>query len=162
MVWEEDTRLVTVGSKSYRVKRYDGPLNGISQATVLLSWHEKAFGEDQALRAFICTEEGMSEEQILEHYAHRWPVEIYIRQGKSQLALNRYQIRELKGIKRYWSLLMLTYSYCCLGVQDEPCSFAKGFYSARQQTQQEIYRWIYEQGRLKKPIEEVFSTLKTA
>ena len=47
--------LVTVNKRKYYVYRYEGNLNGIENAVVLLSYPEKAFGNPKALRAFIST-----------------------------------------------------------------------------------------------------------
>lgn len=48
--------LVTVGSWSYYVYRYEGSLNGIENAVVLISYPKNAFHVSKALRAFISTE----------------------------------------------------------------------------------------------------------
>ncbi|MFR8018972.1 MAG: hypothetical protein ACLU7M_06125 [Mediterraneibacter gnavus] len=45
--------LVTVKKRNDYVYRYEGNLNGIENAVVLLSYPEKAFGNPKALRAFI-------------------------------------------------------------------------------------------------------------
>ena len=45
--------------------RYEGNLNGIENAVVLLSYPEKAFGNPKALRAFISTNVDLSTQEIL-------------------------------------------------------------------------------------------------
>lgn len=50
---EEDVRLVTVNGSSYWIYRYEGALNGIANAVVLLCWPKQAFGEPKALRPFV-------------------------------------------------------------------------------------------------------------
>ena len=52
--------LVTVKKRKYYVYRYEGNLNGIENAVVLLSYPENAFGNPKALRAFISTQELVS------------------------------------------------------------------------------------------------------
>ena len=52
--------LATVKKRKYYVYRYEGNLNGIENAVVLLSYPEKAFGNSKALRAFISTQELVS------------------------------------------------------------------------------------------------------
>ena len=52
--------LATVKKRKYYVYRYEGNLNGIENAVVLLSYPEKAFGNPKALRAFISTQELVS------------------------------------------------------------------------------------------------------
>ena len=51
-VTEKGFVLVTVKNRTYYVYRYEGNLNGIENAVVLLSYPEKAFGNPKALRAF--------------------------------------------------------------------------------------------------------------
>ena len=51
-VTENGFDLVTVKNRKYYVYRYEGNLNGIENAVVLLSYPEKAFGNPKALRAF--------------------------------------------------------------------------------------------------------------
>ena len=51
-VTEKGFDLVTVKKRKYYVYRYEGNLNGIENAVVLLSYPEKAFGNPKALRAF--------------------------------------------------------------------------------------------------------------
>ena len=75
------------------VYRYEGNLNGIENAVVLLSYPEKAFGNPKALRAFISTNAALSTQEILSWYVCRWPIEVFFRQCKEKLALDGYQIR---------------------------------------------------------------------
>ena len=69
--------LVTVKKRNYYVYRYEGNLNGIENAVVLLSYPEKAFGNPKALRAFISTNVSLSTQEILSCYVCRWPIEIF-------------------------------------------------------------------------------------
>lgn len=54
-VTQEGFDLVTVKKRKYYVYRYEGNLNGIENAVVLLSYPEKSFGNPKALRGFIST-----------------------------------------------------------------------------------------------------------
>lgn len=101
--------LVTVGSRSYYVYRYEGNLNGIENAVVLITYPKDAFQVPKALRAFISTDVSLSTQEILDKYADRWPVELFFRQSKDKLSFDRYQIRSSKGIHRYWLLMSLAH-----------------------------------------------------
>lgn len=57
--------LVTVKKRNDYVYRYEGNLNGIENAVVLLSYPEKASGNLKALRAFISTNVALSTQEIL-------------------------------------------------------------------------------------------------
>ena len=108
-VTEKGFDLVTVKNRKYYVYRYEGNLNGIENAVVLLSYPEKAFGNPKALRAFISTNVALSTLEILSCYVCRWPIEVFFRQCKTRLALDTYQIRSSKGIQRYWLLMSMAH-----------------------------------------------------
>ena len=159
---EVDVNLVKVEESSYWVHRYDGKLNGIKKAVVLLSWPEDALFKDGALKVFICTETELNTQVILSHYSKRWPIEIFFRQNKMELGLNRYQIRSAKAIKRFWILSMLTYIYCVTGTSESFCTFGKGLKLASNEVERNKYTWIYEQSQAGVPINQVFEALKIA
>lgn len=117
--------LVTVKQRQYYVYRYEGNLNGIENAVVLLTYPKKAFGKEKALRAFISTNTALSDEEILNLYVTRWNIEVYFRSCKSKLAIDRYQIRSAKGIKRFWLIASLVYLLACL--ESEHFCFSDGF-----------------------------------
>ena len=73
-VTEKGFDLVTVKNRKYYVYRYEGNLNGIENAVVLLSYPEKAFGNPKALRAFISTNVALSTLEILSCYVCRWNI----------------------------------------------------------------------------------------
>ena len=114
-VTHSDFNLVTVKNKNYYVYRYEGKLNGIENAVVLLNYPEKAFGNPKALRAFLSTDVSLSTDEILSCYVCRWPIEVFFRQCKDKLALGSYQIRSAQGIRRYWLLMSLSHYICVTG-----------------------------------------------
>ena len=117
-----DTSLVTVGGREFYIWRYEGKLNGITNAVVLLSYSKNAFGQKQALRMFISTNVDLSTQDILEIYVSRWPIEVFFRSSKSKLGLDTYQVRSQKGIDRYWLIMSLTHYLCCI-CKGGYCSF---------------------------------------
>lgn len=90
---KEPFHLVTVKGRRYYVYRYEGDLNGFENTAALLSYPEKAFGKEKVLRVFISTNAVLSDEQILHLYVSRWEIEVYFRDCKSKLAVDRCQIR---------------------------------------------------------------------
>jgi len=109
---DPDVSFVTVGSREFYVYRYEGELNGVPNAVVILSYPKEAFGDPKALRIFISTNVGLSTQEILETYTKRWPIELFFRQSKSKLALDKYQIRSRLGIQRYWLIMSLVHYLC--------------------------------------------------
>lgn len=118
--------LVTVKQRQYYVYRYEGNLNGVENAVVLLTYPKNAFGKEKALRAFISTNAALSDEEILNLYVTRWSIEVYFRDCKSKLALGSYQIRSANGIKRLWLIASLVYLLACL--ESVRFCFAEGFH----------------------------------
>lgn len=135
--------LVTVKKRKYYVYRYEGNLNGIENAVVLLSYPEKAFGNPKALRAFISTNVALSTQEILSCYVYRWSIEIFFLQCKDKMALDGYQLRSAQGIKRYWLLMSLAHFMCIAGT-GEFCSFETGYHKICGIVQLEKYRYLFQ------------------
>lgn len=140
---KEDVRLVTVNDSSYWMYRYEGALNGVDNAVVLLCWPKQAFGEPKALRAFCCTDISLETETIASYYAKRWPIEIFFRQSKTNLGFDTYQVRSAKAFIRLWILLAWTHLYCTIGL-GSPCPFGDGLRSVRKQVQRDRLQFVYE------------------
>lgn len=56
---------MTVGGREFYVYRYEGKLNDIPNAAVILSYPKEAFGNPRALRVFISTNAELSTQEIL-------------------------------------------------------------------------------------------------
>lgn len=96
---DPNVSLVTVRNREFYVYRYEGNLNGIENAVVLLSYPKEAFHEPKALRVFISTNVALSTQEILDIYTERWDIELFFRESKRKLALDKYQIRSKTGIQ---------------------------------------------------------------
>ena len=151
-VSHSDFNLVTVRNQKYYVYRYEGKLNGIENAVVLLSYPEKTFGNSKALRAFLSTNVSLTTDEILSYYLCRWSVEVFFRQCKDKLALDRYQIRSAKGIQRYWLLMSLAYYICVIGTEKSD-SFENGYYPICDIIQQEKYWYLFQCAKTSKNFE---------
>ena len=103
--------LVTVGGHEYWIHRYEGALNGIDKAVVLLSYPQNAFGNKKALRVFICSDLGLSDGEILSHYTHRWKIEVMFKQQKMYLGLKSFMVRSTKAIDRLFVILVLAHFF---------------------------------------------------
>jgi len=90
---KSDASLVTVGKGRYWMYRYEGKLNGIDNAVVLISYPEKAFGKPEALRAFLCTDTALETSVILQYYRNRWDIEVFFKQQKNIFGFDGYQMR---------------------------------------------------------------------
>lgn len=76
-VHKADVDLVTVNSSNYYIYRYEGPLNDVENAAILLSWPAESFRNANTLKAFLCTDISLDNSTILQHYIKRWPIETF-------------------------------------------------------------------------------------
>jgi hypothetical protein len=156
-----DVHLVTVNGSNYWVYRYEGALNDIENAVVLLCWPQDAFQQPKALHAFLCTDVSLDTKHILESYSQRWPVEIFFRQTKGNLGFDGYQVRSIRSIERLWTLLSLTHLYCTIGL-GHPSPFGDGLRETRRHVKIDYIHWIYDCGKKQIPIQYLFKHLKLA
>ena len=70
---------VTVKVRKYNILRYEGNLNGIDNAVVIISFPVGEMNNPKALRAFISTDVSLSTEEILNFYVERWDIEVFQR-----------------------------------------------------------------------------------
>lgn len=158
---KNDVHLVTVNNSKYWVYRYEGNLNGIDNAVVLLCWAENSFNKAGELHAFLCTDTFLDDQKILEYYSKRWPIEIFFRQTKNNLGLNTYQVRSAQSIDRVLFLISLTYTYCSIQ-ENANDSFSKGLLICRNEVKKDNIQWIYESAKNNVPIETVFRVMNIA
>jgi len=157
-IWKTDSNvnLVTVGKRQYYVFRYEGNLNDLEDAVVLISYPKDAFGFPHALRAFICTNCSLSTQEILDLYLERWPIEIFFRQVKQKLALDKYQIRTSTGIRRYWLLMSLAHYICCFGASTF-VPLQEGLVALQNALLKERITYIYQCGFAREPLDNLLA-----
>ena len=153
-IQESDANLVTVGKKRFWVYRYEGNLNDIHNAAVLITYPENAFGKANALRAFLCTDVSLDTPTILEYYRKRWKIEVFFKQQKNLLGFSGYQMRSLNGIDRFWILLSLVSFYCVVG-GEQLVPLGDGVRSLRFNILLDIARSFYEAGRAGIPFDSL-------
>ena len=108
-------RPITVKGRTYMVYRYEGPLNKIDNAVVLLSYPAGAMGKKCALRVFLCSDSSLSDETILEYYSHRWTIEVLFRSHKRYMGLKSFMVRAAKALDRLLLVLALAHFFFSCG-----------------------------------------------
>lgn len=139
---DADVSLVTVDHRQFYVYRYEGKLNDIENAVVILSYPKEAFLNPKTLRVFISTDTSLSTQEILDTYVCRWPIEVFFRESKRKLALDKYQIRTCKGTQRYWLIMSLVHFMCCTCKEDSN-SFEIGYQHLKQTIKNEKIGKLY-------------------
>ena len=158
----KDLSLVKAGGHEYYVYKYQGKLNDLKEAAIVLSWPKNALFYEKALKAFISLDPNIDAQTLLNHYVHRCPIEIFFRESKRRLGLDDYQVRSERSIRRYFILLMLTYVYCGLEVSSGTLNFSKGLKKTRKEAVRNQTAWIYNQAQAGIPLMQVFEALKVA
>lgn len=151
---KQKTNLVTVGSRKFYVYRYEDKLNGRVNTVVLISYPENAFHDPKALHAFICTDVSLTTMKILDAYVEQWSMELFFRQSKEKLALDKYQIRSSQGIHRYWLLMSLVHLLCCTKT-GKFCSFEDGYAYFQREFDRERILYIYQCGEKNLPLDNI-------
>jgi len=108
--------LVTVKGHAYWVHRYDGPLNKIPRAVVLLTYPEDAFGHPNALRVFLCSDFSLDDKTILAYYSHRWSIEVMFRSQKRYMGLKSFMVRSVMAFDRLLIILSLAHFFFTCGL----------------------------------------------
>ena len=148
--------LVTVERRKFYVYRYEGELNDIPNAAVVISYPKEAFSNPNALRVFISTDVSLTTQEILDIYTCRWQVELFFRESKRKLALDKYQIRTQTGAERYWLIMSLVHYICC--TYDGFChTFEDGYHYLKQKVKEEQTANLYNSIRNGMPFEKVLS-----
>lgn len=104
-----ETSLVTASNNKYYVYRYEGKLNDIENAVVLISWSQKDLSDKPCF--LISTDISLDNQTIISYYEKRWDIEVSYRYHKSALGFDEFQVESLKSINRYWSMVFLTYTF---------------------------------------------------
>lgn len=149
----------TIGSSAYRVYRYEGKLNLLENAALLLCWKEGDGFESKLMKAFLSTDISLSNEEILCYYSKRWDIETYFRTAKVQPAMDRYQVRSTQAIDRYLTLLMfstLYYQY------DSQGSLNDGLHHYRIQKKHDMIEYIYNQAKSEVTLDQIKTWLSVA
>ncbi len=108
--------LVTVKGHEYWVHRYQGPLNKISDAVVLLTFPKEALGNPNALRIFLCSDLSLDDETILDFYSHRWKIEVMFRSHKRYMGFKSFMVRTVKAFDRLLTILCLAHFFFTCGL----------------------------------------------
>ena len=148
--------LVTVGNRQYFIHRYEGKLTDLNDVVILISYPKDAFGLPQALRAFICTDTSLSTQEILDLYLERWSIEVFFREAKQKLAMDKYQIRSSKGIRRFWLLMSAAHLICCTGSEQLLPSHI-GYHTIQKCIAIERVTYIYNCGAERVPLDIVLA-----
>ena len=104
-----ETSVVTASNNKYYVYRYEGKLNDIENAVVLISRNKQNLSDKPSF--IISTDVSLDNKTIISYYEKRWDIEVSYRYHKTALGFDEFQIQSLESIHRYWSIIFLTYTF---------------------------------------------------
>lgn len=108
-ICKNETCPVTVGDNKYYVYRYEGKINDLKNAVILMCWSKSDLSDKPAF--VISTDVSLDTSTILEYYQNRWDIEVSYRYHKNSLGFDEYQVESLTSIKRFWSMVFMTYTF---------------------------------------------------
>lgn len=106
---KDDTCPVTAGDSTYYVYRYEGKINDLENAVILICWSKEDLSDTPAF--IVSTDISLATSTILEYYQNRWDIEVSYRYHKNSLGFDEYQVESLTSIKRFWSMVFMTYTF---------------------------------------------------
>ncbi|MCX7921559.1 MAG: IS701 family transposase [Clostridia bacterium] len=106
---KDETCPVTAGEDTYYVYRYEGKINDLENAVILICWSKKDLSDKPAF--IVSTDVSLTTSTILEYYQNRWDIEVSYRYHKNSLGFDEYQVESLTSIKRFWSMVFMTYTF---------------------------------------------------
>ena len=92
---------ISLNGEAFKVRRKTVYFNGIGKAVLLISKRMK----DRSKRYILSTDMTLSNEEILRYYSCRWDIEVGYLYCKDRLGMGHYQMRKLKAIEKYCSLV---------------------------------------------------------
>jgi hypothetical protein len=158
---ENDLDLVTVKGTKYFVYRYEGKVNNLENAVILISW-EKEFDKNKSPMYLISTDVTLDNETIIRYYSKRWEIETSFRYLKDRLGFDHYQMRSLKGIRRFLRIQYLAYNYLELYRQQDfsRSNLGELIDHLKESNFKKIIEFIYDCSTLKIDKATIYQSLK--
>lgn len=109
LIAQDETHPVTVGDTTYYVYRYEGKINDLENTVILISWGKKDLSDKPVF--IISTDITLEDSTIISYYQKRWDIEVSYRYQKNSLGFDQFQVESLESIKRFWSMVYMTYTF---------------------------------------------------
>ena len=100
--------VVTVKDKEYRVYSYKGKITGFDDVLINICY-EVAGSSFKAPFYILSTDLKLDATTIIEYYSKRWGIEVNYKYFKSNLGFDKYTVRSLQSIERYFAIEIFGY-----------------------------------------------------
>lgn len=157
--------VVTVKGQDYKVYSYEGPVAKFENATVLICYEVDGDSLKDPVY-LISTDIELDAKTVIEYYLHRWSIETNYKYLKSNLGFDKYRVRSILSIERYFLIVFLTINLLEIFRVSEKLLMLQTIGDAiRYQsslTAKELVKFIYCKAQEDVPLNEVYEHLKIA
>ena len=145
--------------RTYWVRSLTGRLRGVpGEVRVLLSQRGPGV---RTPKYFLCTDLGLSAQEILSRYQHRWGQEVDYWYVKLQLGLGDFRLQSYEAIEKWYAVVYVTLVYLywrCYEYREahgRTTSLSEVMTRIRQDHQREVLRAACEEAAQGTPVEQV-------
>jgi SRSO17 transposase len=156
----------TKGGNSYWVFTKVVYVCSLGKVRLVISYDNKSLRGDPTF--FVTNRKDWEPVKILSSYELRWGIETFYRDAKQHLGLEAYQLRNGKGIKRHWYLVLLAHTFLMLNVHNSRLvrrlkaklsTIGESSRTLADEVTMSLILWIYQNFRKNKNVEEVIQCL---
>lgn len=157
--------VVTIKDKDYRVYVYEGPAAKIENTLVVISYEVDGDGFKKPV-FLLSTDIELDAKTIIEYYSKRWAIETNYKYLKSNLGFDKYRIRSLLSIERYFLIVFLAMNFLEVfkvfqsGLLIKTIGEAIAYQSRL--SAREFVSYIYQQAKKNVIIDDIYMQLKIA
>lgn len=157
--------VVTVKGKEYRAYTYEGPIAKIENALVVISYEVDGNSFKKPI-FLISTDIELDARTIIEYYSKRWTVETNYKYLKVNLGFDKYKVRSLLSIERYFLIVFLAINFLEIFRVLQNKFMLKAIGEAieyqRYISTREFVLYIYHKAKNNVPITDVYNQLQIA
>lgn len=154
--------VVTVKGKQYGVYKYEGKVSNVENSLVLICY-EVVGDKFKPPIYLLSTDIELNSETIIEYYLNRWTIETNYKYLKTHLSFDKYKVRSLLSIERYFLIVFLTINFLeiyRIRYLHQVSTIGDTIEFIRSLTAKEFVWFVYNQAKNNIPIERVLYKLK--
>lgn len=106
----------TVDDETYRIWTQKRPIKSLDAEKKVLLVEPVEEDDDPEFRCLVTNKIDAPAAHLIGLYTQRWRIETFFRDSRQDLGLSDCEVRNERGAKRHWHLVMLAYSLLRLGV----------------------------------------------
>jgi len=161
----DELDVVTVKNKDYSVFVYEGPVSKFENAKVFICYEIEG-NKFKAPVYLMSTDDELDAETVISYYLHRWSIETNYKYLKSNLGFDKYRVRSIVSIERYFLIVFLTVNFLEIFRISERTLMLKTLGDViRYQDNlsvKELVLFVYSKSKENVPVHEIYSYLKIA